>query len=721
MLTTRAALLALALVTARGRWLGIHSHGHGGPMSRSEMRQASPEEPEHDALADIEAVKRESFCAKNTYLQWARVDIPDTDSAQVRDKALLAAKLLAPQVDSVNKSTLRHFVQQIFGSDNAIFCVKVLVANKTKERGGHRTNLGEKDKIIGNIVLVDSQARHNNLEVTEPDLFVRVSPWPNVTEHYLRKKPMPWPQHSNPDQPPKPYAVQDTWTLPYFSCEYRKWVVSHLSFVMTKYRVAVLGVDLDVSDIDIDQCDPELRPHPQTTATLVTFQSTHKCHNETSECEFTPRKGWVRGAYVCRCREGFYPNASIGPQPYRGSIVEDAFRFSNNTNGFRCLPCAPGCTTCIDATPCLSHYHWPFRITLLAISVMCILMTLVLAAYVYKFRRVKVIKAASPVFLCITLLGCAIMYCEMAAIFPVLDRSCCVATKWTRHMGFCITYSALLLKTWRVSLTYRVKSAHKLKLTDHQLLHWLFPILLEVAIFLGTWTISSPPEGVYIKDWSGLKFKICEYNWWDHTIALGELLFLLWGIRVCYSVRHAQSLFNEARHISVAIYNIALVNTVMMLFHLVLLPDAGPDIKYLFGFIRTQLSTSTTVALVFGPKFYRLLRGEGDSWDTSHSRTRGVSLNGITTGLSHEETQIDPYQENEELKEEVQRLAAQIEMMKIAHMEHNNRHLKTSAAKGIFGTSPGPAVVKAMYMKLESADSPGSRVSPAAELVSERV
>lgn len=61
------------------------------------------------------------------------------------------------------------------------------MANKTKERGGHRTNLGEKDKIIGNIVLVDSQARHNNLEVTEPDLFVRVSPWPNVTEHYLRK------------------------------------------------------------------------------------------------------------------------------------------------------------------------------------------------------------------------------------------------------------------------------------------------------------------------------------------------------------------------------------------------------------------------------------------------------------------------------------------------------------------------------------------------------
>ncbi|OQR68328.1 hypothetical protein BIW11_12983, partial [Tropilaelaps mercedesae] len=83
-------------------------------------------------------------------------------------------------------------------------------------------------------------------------------------------KSMSWPQHSKSDEI-KPHAVEDTWTLPYFSCEYRKWVVSHLSFVITKYRVAILGVDLDVSDIDIDQCDPGSRPHPQTTATLRGF------------------------------------------------------------------------------------------------------------------------------------------------------------------------------------------------------------------------------------------------------------------------------------------------------------------------------------------------------------------------------------------------------------------------------------------------------------------
>ncbi|GFQ89776.1 probable G-protein coupled receptor CG31760, partial [Trichonephila clavata] len=154
---------------------------------------------------------------------------------------------------------------------------------------------------------------------------------------------------------------------------------------------------------------------------------------------------------------------------------------------------------------------------------------------------------------------------------------------------------------------------------------------------------------------------------------------------------------------------------------LVILPTAGPDIKYLFGFIRTQLSTTVTVILIFGPKFYRVIKGQGDVWD-NRARARGVtasfSLNGV--GPVYEEPQ-DLYQENEELKEEVQKLASQIEFMKIVHMEVNNRHLKPKHG-GFFSqpTSNQSPVIKNIYMKFESTDSPGSRISPAAELVSEK-
>lgn len=87
-----------------------------------------------------------------------------------------------------------------------------------------------------------------------------------------------------------------------------------------------------------------------------------------------------------------------------------------------------------------------------------------------------------------------------------------------------------------------------------------------------------------------------------------------------------------------------------MYFSLCIFPQAGPDIKYLLGFIRTQLSTTVTVALVFGPKVARVMRGQGDQWD-NRARARGFhaafSMNGV--GLMQEDSP-DLYLENEELK-----------------------------------------------------------------------
>ncbi len=116
----------------------------------------------------------------------------------------------------------------------------------------------------------------------------------------------------------------------------------------------------------------------------------------------------------------------------------------------------------------------------------------------------------------------------------------------------------------RVNLTFRVKSAHKLKLTDKQLLQWLFPILLVMLVYLSSWTFSDPPQAVFIEDGHGLKFKICFFGMWDHCLAAGEFFFLLWGIKVCFSVRKARTHYNEAKWITWSIYNIALVNIIMV-------------------------------------------------------------------------------------------------------------------------------------------------------------
>merc|ERR1719270_379439 len=267
------------------------------------------------------------------------------------------------------------------------------------------------------------------------------------------------------------------------------------------------------------------------------------------------------------------------------------------------------------------------------------------------------------------------MYLEMVAIFPELDVYSCIATKWTRNMGFLLTYSSLLLKTWRVNLTFRVKSAHKLKLTDKQLLQWLFPILLVMMVYLSAWTFSDPPHAVYIMDNHGLKFKQCLYDWWDHSLGIGNFLFLMWGIKVCLSVRKARTHYNEAKWITWSIYNIAIVNIIMVAIHLILFPNAGPDMKYFLGFLRTQVSTTVTILLVFGPKFFRLARGTANELD-DRIRARGNAASMIEVPLERNVTQKDVYVENEELKEEIQKLAGQIQYLKIVGMLTENRHIK---------------------------------------------
>ncbi|KAG8037680.1 hypothetical protein G9C98_005891 [Cotesia typhae] len=548
------------------------------------------------------------------------------------------------------------------------------------------------------------------------------------------------------------------WTVPYLSCKTHQWIISYSVYVrQSDARTGTrdfLSVDIDISGLVVNQCDQDpsssadsvptftssssssasefvIRQHLDTSGAasprdnqMESFSGSHKCHNDTTQCEYrgpssssssssssnsSIAPGWVKGAYVCRCRDGFYSldlSSAAGKElaAFDGVLVEAAWREMQTNKSdlydkmFKCTRCAVGCMTCTGPEPCLATYHWPFRITLLTFSIFCSCGAVLLIFYVYKHRKLKVFKVASPIFLSITLLGCAIMYLEMAAIFPVLDVYSCIATKWTRHLGFCISYTALLMKTWRVSLTYRVKSAHKVKLTDKQLLQWMIPILLVMIIYLSTWTLSAPPDAHVIADSQGLKFYQCNYNWWDHSLAIGEILFLAWGIKVCYNVRNAESLFNEARLISYAIYNIAGVNTTMIAIHLFIFPHAGPDIKYTLGFLRTQLSTTVTVGLVFGPKVLRVLRGHGDQWD-SRARARGItasfSLNGIR-GLVAEET-TDLFQENEELKEEIQKLAAQIEFMKIVHMEMHNRHIKPKMGDSTF---PSGSLHRARRMEL---------------------
>jgi len=612
-----------------------------------------------DKIHEITTNEAAAACVENQY-ELVPIPIPTSNYKSEEQKAELAANLIQDTKGIGNyeliHSSLKHLLKDTTLVDEAriVSFEPFWCTFGTKENFNNTKSDFFDNVVIGNLT-------SNKLVENEAWMLTPIRTFINT--NFMRTE----------EQDKKGY-----WTFPYYSCPKKSWTISYVTtiFSTNKQLLGFLSFDVDVSRLDINQCDSDLSV---SASQLQTFKGTHKCHSETSQCIFEQGHGWTRGGYKCTCKKGFY--SKTDNLSFSGSLVEVAYEAKERQNDtaynqlYVCGKCQAGCETCIDDTPCLASYNWTFRYMILTFSLVCTLATFILMVLVYTYRKLKVFRLGSPTFLCITLVGCAIMYLEMVAIFPELDVYSCIATKWSRNMGFLLTYSSLLLKTWRVNLTFRVKSAHKLKLTDKQLLQWLFPILLVMMVYLTAWTLSDPPHAIYVNDSHGLKFKICRYDWWDHGLAIGNFLFLIWGIKVCFSVRKARTHFNEAKWITWSIYNIAIVNIIMVAIHLILFPNAGPDMKYFLGFLRTQFSTTITILLVFGPKFFRLARGTANELD-DRIRARGNAASMIEVPLERNATQKDVYVENEELKEEIQKLAGQIQYLKIVGMLMENRHIK---------------------------------------------
>jgi len=83
-----------------------------------------------------------------------------------------------------------------------------------------------------------------------------------------------------------------------------------------------------------------------------------------------------------------------------------------------------------------------------------------------------------------------------------------------------------------------------------------------------------------------------------------------------------------------------------------------------------------------------VLRGTGNDTEERRSGTRhNASMVGIPISSCD---RMDVYQENEELKEELQKLAAKVEFFKILGMLTSNRHLKAGGKTGCFSGGERP-------------------------------
>lgn len=81
----------------------------------------------------------------------------------------------------------------------------------------------------------------------------------------------------------------------------------------------------------------------------------------------------------------------------------------------------------------------------------------------------------------------------MIVMYFKASQITCTLKIWFRELGFTVSYGALLLKTWRISCVFTVRSATQVRISDWGLIKRLFVLVVFVVMYLTIRTVWGRP------------------------------------------------------------------------------------------------------------------------------------------------------------------------------------------------------------------------------------
>ncbi|KAM9672388.1 metabotropic glycine receptor [Trichechus inunguis] len=486
------------------------------------------------------------------------------------------------------------------------------------------------------------------------------------------------------------------WSPPYLECEngsYKPgWLVTlSAAFyglqpnLVPEFR-GVMKVDINLQKVDIDQCSSD-----------GWFSGTHKCHLNNSECMPIKGQGFVLGAYRCICKTGFYHPQIFSVNSFQRRDPDQLFAGNAkdlSEEAHVCLPCREGCPYCADDSPCFVQEDKYLRLAIISFQALCMLLDFFSMLVVYHFRKAKSIRASGLILLETILFGSLLLYFPVVILYFEPSTFRCILLRWVRLLGFATVYGTVTLKLHRVLKVFLSRTAQRIPyMTGGRVMRMLAVILLVVFWFLVGWTssvcqnlkkqISLTGQG---QTSDHLIFNMCLIDRWDYMTAVAEFLFLLWGVYLCYAVRTVPSAFHEPRYMAVAVHNELIISAIFHTIRFVLASRLQSDWMLMLYFAHTHLTVTVTIGLLLIPKFSHSSNNPRDdiateAYEDELDMGRSGSYLNSSINSAWSEHSLDP----EDIRDELKKLYAQLEIYKRKKMITNNPHLqkKRCSKKGL--------------------------------------
>ncbi|CAK4094513.1 unnamed protein product [Aphanomyces euteiches] len=264
-----------------------------------------------------------------------------------------------------------------------------------------------------------------------------------------------------------------------------------------------------------------------------------------------------------------------------------------------------------------------------AFAVIVLILLLLCAAVIALFRNRPVIRRSQWQLLVVMVFG-GVFFCVyviLGAGEPSTQN--CAGRPVTVVLGFSFIFGTLLVKGLRVYWIFANKQMRKVKVTLVTIVESLLLILaIDGAILIVWFIVDFPQPTITIKDATEFVGQVdhvaCKSSSFIFTALLifWKAVITLGGVYVSYLIRSIDSDFQESVWIfasSCVVFVVALI--LLVLAYLVQLP---PAISYSFESILLLLGTIMVMALMLGPKFYKLNASDYSSSKASGSNNGGT-------------------------------------------------------------------------------------------------
>ncbi|KAF9433867.1 hypothetical protein BGZ76_008875 [Entomortierella beljakovae] len=248
-------------------------------------------------------------------------------------------------------------------------------------------------------------------------------------------------------------------------------------------------------------------------------------------------------------------------------------------------------------------------VVVIAVAGLSILFSLVTMLIVIIYRKAPVIKASSPLFCCLELIGFILLYIYTIMALDIPTDYVCMARPFVLNVGFLLVVSNIVAKNFRIYRIFHNIYVTKRVIKDSHLLRIVGTIMFGNLLVMAIWYINTPPTlQRVVRPNFNLQWT-CNNAGGSSTpyfaiMFVYDGLLLLFATYLAYMNRNVASNYNECRQIAFVVYNILLSGCLAI--PTVFLPEDQFLTKFFLSTVVILFGTTVSLMFLFLPKLWAL-------------------------------------------------------------------------------------------------------------------